>query len=139
MPTMSPTMQVIDQAGAIAIRRTSAAPDVLLVRARKDPAAWIFPKGHVESGESSADAALRELEEEAGLTGVLGESTGVTIFSDGSNMYRVEYFIIHALEEHPSRERRERRWCSPDEALVLLTHDDARDHLKRILPRLTQE
>jgi 8-oxo-dGTP pyrophosphatase MutT (NUDIX family) len=128
---------VIDQAGAIAIRRGSGDPYVLLVRARKDPAAWIFPKGHVEPGESSGDAALRELAEEAGVGGVLGDRAGVTIFSDDDHTYRVEYFVVDALEEHASWEGRERRWCSLDEAFALLTHGDARDHLKRILPTLT--
>lgn len=31
---------------------------------------WNFPKGHIEEGESEIEAALRELEEEAGVTGV---------------------------------------------------------------------
>ena len=130
-------MQVVDQAGAITIRRRSDGISILLVRALKDPAAWIFPKGHVEPGESSGDAALRELAEEAGVTGVLGESTGVTVFSDDDCTYRVEYFVVDALEEHPGREHRECRWCSPDEALALLTHEDAREHLEHVLAMLT--
>lgn len=28
---------------------------------------WVFPKGHVERGESELDAAIREVEEEAGV------------------------------------------------------------------------
>lgn len=31
---------------------------------------WNFPKGHIEEGESEIEAALRELEEEAGVTEV---------------------------------------------------------------------
>ena len=29
---------------------------------------WNFPKGHVEAGESEGEAAIRELQEEAGIT-----------------------------------------------------------------------
>ena len=31
-------------------------------------ARWLFPKGHVEEGETDEEAARREIEEEAGLT-----------------------------------------------------------------------
>jgi len=45
-------------------------PDLLLVRRAVDPHAgqWTAPGGHVETGESPAEAAARELGEEAGLT-----------------------------------------------------------------------
>ncbi len=31
---------------------------------------WVFPKGHVEAGESLEEAALREIREETGIRGV---------------------------------------------------------------------
>ena len=36
--------------------------------ARKDAAAWSFPKGELEGGEDPLSAALREFEEETGIT-----------------------------------------------------------------------
>lgn len=42
---------------------------------------WTFPKGHLESGESSQDAAIREVYEETGIRGELGPHV-TTIFYD---------------------------------------------------------
>jgi len=55
-------MARVIQAGAITMRGKK----VLIVRAKKNPLDWIFPKGHVERGESLAETACRELAEEAG-------------------------------------------------------------------------
>ena len=49
----------------------NSAREVLLVRRRKEPYKdmWCLPIGFAESGEEVKDAALREFEEEAGVTG----------------------------------------------------------------------
>jgi 8-oxo-dGTP pyrophosphatase MutT (NUDIX family) len=53
-------------AGGVVYRIESGAPLFLLIR--DSYANWGFPKGHLESGESTEDAALREVREETGLT-----------------------------------------------------------------------
>ena len=52
-------------AGFVVYRRTSDGIKFLLLYRRGNY--WNFPKGHFEPGESSIDAALRELEEETGI------------------------------------------------------------------------
>ena len=107
---------------------------VLIVRAKKTPTDWIFPKGHIEKGETAEVAARRELEEEAGCTGDSLGSLGSLEFQSGEEMVTVEYFLIKFTHDVPRTEKREIRWCSYDEALTLLSHRDAAELLKKALP-----
>lgn len=55
-------------AGGIIFRRTAGGVVVLLIR--DSYRNWGFPKGHLEAGEDAATAAVREIGEETGLTGL---------------------------------------------------------------------
>jgi predicted NUDIX family NTP pyrophosphohydrolase len=65
---------VKQSAGLLLYRRTSAAPEVLLVHpggpfwARKDEHAWSIPKGEFAEGEDPLAAARREFAEETGFS-----------------------------------------------------------------------
>jgi 8-oxo-dGTP diphosphatase len=52
------------------------AGEILLVR-RADNGAWSLPSGTVEPGEQPADAVLREIDEETGVTAVIERLAGV--------------------------------------------------------------
>lgn len=59
-------------AGILLFRQRSGSTEVLLIRPggpywrHKDIGAWMIPKGALEAGETPAQAALREFEEETG-------------------------------------------------------------------------
>src|SRR2546430_17583703 len=53
-------------AGAVVFKLTEQGPRYLLVEASGRRDRWVFPKGHVENGETAADTAQRDLGEEAG-------------------------------------------------------------------------
>lgn len=59
-------------AGIILYRRADDVVEVLLIRPggpywrNRDAGAWMIPKGAIEDGETAAEAALREFEEETG-------------------------------------------------------------------------
>ncbi len=60
-------------AGGVVYRWRDGTPHILLIRDAYGH--WGLPKGHLEIGETREAAALREVEEETGLTGlVLGPS-----------------------------------------------------------------
>jgi ADP-ribose pyrophosphatase YjhB (NUDIX family) len=120
----------VPQAGGIVVRRDGARDSsyrVLLVRAKKDPSVWIFPKGHIEQGETAADAALRETREEAGIDGELVKPIGEPLeFNNGRYDVSVQYFLIRPRLETDDTDGREKRWFTVEDALDLLQWDDAR-------------
>jgi 8-oxo-dGTP pyrophosphatase MutT (NUDIX family) len=74
-------------------------------RRRSDdgPMVWSIPKGHVEEGESMADAALREVLEETGLRSVIADMLGDVTYwygrhdSNGKPLRifkRVRFFLL---------------------------------------------
>jgi ADP-ribose pyrophosphatase YjhB (NUDIX family) len=124
----------IAQAGAIAFKIANDSPLILLVRAKKNPQDWIFPKGHIEGGETAEAAAARELEEEAGIRGELLSLVGSLDFQSNDEMVSVAYYLFRFVAEVARTEERETRWCEYDEALALLSFRDSAELLKKALP-----
>jgi 8-oxo-dGTP diphosphatase len=121
----------VAQAGAIAIARGEK-PLLLLVRPLKSRNEWIFPKGHIERGETVTDAALRELREEAGVSGRLLARVGSSSFVSNHENVSVTYYLIETVHRRASQEVREQRWCTIDDALELLTHPDAKRLVRKV-------
>ena len=72
---MIPVQQFPILAASACVRRGD---EVLLVQRGKQPGLgkWAFPGGKVRFGETTAEAALRELTEECGITASIGQITG---------------------------------------------------------------
>jgi 8-oxo-dGTP pyrophosphatase MutT (NUDIX family) len=125
-------MRVIRQSGAIVVRLDRDSPQVLLVSAKRNPKNWIFPKGHIEKGESPEAAALRETKEEAGVVSKLVAPAGVLEYRFLGVTARVEYFLALFTREASSPEDgRKRIWCSIDEALERLSYKNTRKLLRK--------
>ena len=98
-----------------------------------------LPKGHIEPGESRIQAALREVEEEAGLSGLetvadLGHQT-VEFDWKGQHFVRDEsYFLMSeaadAVPGHPEKQF-ERLWLAWAEAQQRVTFEAEREWLRR--------
>ena len=130
-------LPIVEQAGAVVYRRDDSGPRILLVRARRNPEDWIFPKGHVDPGETAEEAAVREAEEEAGVTGrVVSALPPAVSFTLDDRRVRVEYFLVEFARPAKATERREQAWLSPSDAMKRLTHDSARTVLERALPKI---
>jgi 8-oxo-dGTP pyrophosphatase MutT (NUDIX family) len=126
------------QAGAIVVRAGKNGPRILLVTARRNPDNWIFPKGHVEPGETLRAAAVREAREEAGVEGNVIAPAGRMSFDFGDNNYRVSYFIVRTEDAGQEREGRQLRWLKYKQALKRLTFDETQDLLRGAWPRIKQ-
>jgi 8-oxo-dGTP pyrophosphatase MutT (NUDIX family) len=95
---------------------------------------WSLPKGKLNNGEEPADAALREVEEETGVTCRLGPEAGVTRYEDSrGRQKRVRYWVMDPLRQDPAAvpnsEVDEIRWVDAPTALQLLTYAHDRDLL----------
>src|SRR4029079_14201711 len=121
----------------IVFRRNGAGISILLVRAKRDPSAWIFPKGHIEPGETARAPAVRETREEAGVQGeAIGEVGDPHEFEWAGRWYRVQYFLIQMTSEWDETDGRARAWFSFDEALDRISFTSARDLLLQARKRI---
>ena len=105
----------------------------LLMQQRVDPnwSGWTLPGGHVEPGESFVRSAIREVEEETGLTMENPVLCGVTQFpTDNGERYIVLFF--RATQYHGSLHgsvEGEARWVTPAELPQLTLTPSLMDYL----------
>jgi 8-oxo-dGTP pyrophosphatase MutT (NUDIX family) len=120
------------QAGGIAFRAERRDLSILLVTSKKQPGFWIFPKGHIEPGETAAEAGVRETQEEAGVTGDLIGAVGAPLeYEWNGKRYSVQYFLIRATAESPAIDGRDIAWLPFEQALERLSFEDTRRLLRQ--------
>ena len=127
----------VAQAGAVVVQRDGPEPLFLLVKARRDPSLWIFPKGHVEPGETSEQTALREAQEEAGVIGRVLAPLGALEFHSGGRPLHVEYFLVEATGKATWSEGRPLVWGTYDETRNRTEFKNARELLAKANALLT--
>ncbi|HET8769991.1 MAG TPA: NUDIX domain-containing protein [Gemmatimonadaceae bacterium] len=125
-------------AGGIVFRRDGERTFFLLIR--DSYRNWGFPKGHLEDGEDPAAAALREVGEETGLDGLELrapiEVIDWTFRFRGRHIHKVcHFFLIETPQRHTAPQREEGitacRWATFDQAMRMISYDNARAVLKR--------
>lgn len=131
-------------AGGIVFKRL---PQGIFVAFLLDPfSKWTFAKGHVEPGEKSERAALRETEEEMGLKDLrVVDYLGKIDFWFQSEGVRVHKFVYYYLLEAPpgarGKPQREERiqkvaWVPINDALARSSYRDTEPVLKKALAQL---
>lgn len=104
---------------------------------------WVFPKGHVELGESHEQAALREVLEESGLHALIVGRAGMSSFHFYSYMDRaVHRKIVYWFEMETAdtqitvnRELRMGEFFEAGDAVRMLSFANDIANLKAILER----
>src|SRR6266436_9802697 len=72
--------QVIEAAGGIVERNTSEGVRIAIIYRKRYGGEWGLPKGKRQAGESWQQTALREVQEEIGLTPVIVGVAGATAY-----------------------------------------------------------
>jgi 8-oxo-dGTP pyrophosphatase MutT (NUDIX family) len=130
-------------AGGVVVRDETCVVIVPTRRAADGSKVLTLPKGHPEDGESAADAALREVREEAGVESRLVEKLGDVRYwytRDGRRIAKVvSFFLLEYLSGEVSdhdREVEDARWLALERATRELTYKGERDMASRALLRL---
>jgi len=101
--------------------------------------AWVFPKGHPEPGETLLEAALREVEEEAGVRATCPEPerSWTTSYRNPRGEEReITWFACLTDAEAPTLTEAtfpDGAFLPPAEALRRLTHENDRALLSQVL------
>jgi 8-oxo-dGTP pyrophosphatase MutT (NUDIX family) len=101
-PPKRPTRTVEEtSAGGLVVDRSGPHPQAALIARldRRGRLRWSLPKGHIENGETSQDAAVREVEEETGIRGTVVGFLGTIDFRFMAAGRRVHKTVHHYLLE----------------------------------------
>jgi 8-oxo-dGTP pyrophosphatase MutT (NUDIX family) len=128
-------------AGGVIVRRFRGRPFAAVVRVREGVLA--LPKGHPDGDESGAEAAAREVREEAGVDGELVEKLGDIRYwyaRDGERVLKIVSFFLFryrsgSVRDH-DHEVESAEWIPLEEAPARLTYKGEREMAAAALTRL---
>lgn len=113
---------------------------------------WLLPKGHLESGETPAQAALRELKEETGYPNIkqiladdlIEKIEFIFKGPDGEDEFKEVYFFLAELINDEFSETKERDaegltgdWLEIDSAIEKVAHEDTKEVIRKAKDKLS--
>jgi len=128
--------------GGVVVRGADCIVIVPTRRAAGGTQVLALPKGHPENGESAADAAVREVREEAGVEATVREKLGDVRYwyqRDGMRIAKtVTFFLLDYISGEPDdhdHEVEHARWLGLEQAAHELSYKGERDMAARALLR----
>jgi 8-oxo-dGTP pyrophosphatase MutT (NUDIX family) len=129
-------------AGGVCVRRMRGRDYMAAVRV-KSGAVLALPKGHIDPGESSAEAARREVREEAGVDSTLVEKLGDVRYwysRGGERVMKVVSFFLFRYRSGSVRDHDHEvdsaEWVPLEEAPRLLAYRGEREMAEAALSSL---
>jgi 8-oxo-dGTP pyrophosphatase MutT (NUDIX family) len=114
--------------------------DEILLISTQNGRRWQLPKGHLETGETPLEAAVREVREETGVTGrIVAELPGVEYWYVEKGMRRihkrVDYYLLAYVggdaADFDPEEVSGASWFSWDEGIARISFDNERRVLQQ--------
>ena len=131
-------------AGGVVVRRFQGRPFMAAVRV-KDGTVLALPKGHIDPGESAAEAAAREVREETGLDATLVEKLGDVRYwyqRGGERVLKVVSFFLFRYRSGSVRnhdhEVDSAEWVPLEEAPSLLAYKGERQMAEAAMSAFAQ-
>ena len=141
------TLKHLHSAGGVIYKKSDSTFEIALI-AIKDSTVWTLPKGIIDKGEKPEATAVREIEEETGLTGrvidLLGEKS-YWFFLKGENVKcrkTVTYFLLKHLEgaiKKHCTEVDDAIWINIDEAIKQLSYKSDKDIVEKAKEMILKE
>jgi 8-oxo-dGTP pyrophosphatase MutT (NUDIX family) len=132
-------------AGGVTVRNFRGRPFVAAVRV-KDGTVLALPKGQIDAGERAAEAAEREVREEAGVTGELVEKLGDVRYwyqRGGERVLKVVSFFLFRYRSGSVRDHDHEvdsaEWVPLEDAPRLLAYKGEREMAEAALSRLAPD
>jgi 8-oxo-dGTP pyrophosphatase MutT (NUDIX family) len=134
-------------AGGLVLDAMQGPANALLISRldRRKRLIWSFPKGHIEAGETTEEAAIREVHEETGMTAQIVQPLGKVDFwfmADGQRVHKtVHHFLMKVLGGVLSADDSEVEsveWVDARAARSRLAYSDERDLLRQALANLPE-
>ncbi|NQU73433.1 MAG: NUDIX domain-containing protein [Candidatus Omnitrophica bacterium] len=128
--------------GGVVIKRIDTGFKILLIK--DGYGRWTWPKGNIEKGETSQDAAIREIAEEVGLQYIkLIDKIDKTQYFyrlKGEPIFKTVYIYLFELKKNEKlkvlkSEIDDAKWLSPEEALKRIEYKGSRKILEKAIDR----